>query len=145
MLGVDIVEIYRIANTYKKYQDRFLNRVFTEHEIKYCFRKKKLCLPELSARFAAKEAVVKALGTGMKGVSWREIEIKNNQLGKPEVFLHERALEIARQLGIEKIHLSLSHTKETAIACTLLEYKFIEEIEEEDLMGEWQIDTFNSN
>ena len=133
MLGLDIVEIYRIRDVAEKYQDRFLHRVFTRGELDYCLRKTSLKLPELAVRFAAKEAVVKALGTGMRGMTWKEIEVIRNPLGKPEIILHDRALGIAGSLGVTKIHISLSHTKETAAAVAMLEYgELDEDIEEED-------------
>ena len=127
MLGLDIVEIPRFKTVTEKYNHRFLNRVFTPAEQAYCLQKSILKFPELAARYAAKEAVVKALGTGMRGISWKEVEVVRNPLGKPEVLLHDRAAGIADQLGVYKIHLSLSHTRHIAAAVAMLEYAVLED------------------
>jgi len=134
MLGLDLVEIYRIKNNVENYGNRFLQRIYTPSEIKYCLNKNFVKYPELAARFAAKEAVVKALGTGMRGVGWKEIEIIHDPLGKPKVFFHSRARDIANQLGIEEVHISLSHTKDTAAAVAFIEYvvQYEEEVLEEE-------------
>jgi len=131
MLGLDIVEIPRFKKVVDKYNSRFLQRVYTPAELDYCLYKSILKIPELAARYAAKEAVVKALGTGMRGMSWKEIEVVRSPLGKPEIVLYDRALGIANQLGVGKIHISLSHTRDTAVAVAMLEYGvFVDSIEE---------------
>ncbi len=114
-IGVDIIEVNRIKDSWEKYQDRFLERLFTTGETDYCLQRSN---PEvhLAARFAAKEAVVKALGTGLRGVKWTEIEVWNNQLGKPIIKLHNQAQTLAEQLEVREVLISLSHTKKQAIA-----------------------------
>jgi holo-[acyl-carrier protein] synthase len=112
-LGIDIIEVARIERALKKWGERFLQRVFTQKERDYCKRK---AHPEqsLAARFAAKEAVLKAIGTGLSGgVSWTDVEVVNAESGKPEVRLGQALLE---KIGHKKILLSISHTKEWAIA-----------------------------
>lgn len=114
-IGVDIIEVNRIKDSWEKYQDRFLERLFTTAETDYCLQRSN---PEvhLAARFAAKEAVVKALGTGLRGVKWTEVEVWNNQLGKPIIKLHNQAQTLAEQLEVREVLISLSHTKKQAIA-----------------------------
>ena len=110
--GVDAVEIHRIARALERHGDRFLKRVFTPQEIAYCRGR----VPELAARFAAKEAISKALGTGMRGVYWREMEIVPDPRGKPRVRLHGNAERRARELGIREMAVSLTHSNDLAIA-----------------------------
>lgn len=110
--GVDIIEIERIQCALDRYAGRFLARVYTEREsARYGTR-----LPELAVRFAGKEAVSKVLGTGFAGISWRDIEILGDHRGKPTVSLAGRALERAAQIGLEHIEISLSHSREYAVA-----------------------------
>jgi holo-[acyl-carrier protein] synthase len=112
-LGIDIVEVVRIKKTLTKFGERFLQRVFTRQERDYCSRK---AHPEQSfaARFAAKEAVLKAIGIGLSGgVRWTDVEVVNAQSGQPEVKLSRTLTE---KIGKKKILLSISHTKELAIA-----------------------------
>jgi holo-[acyl-carrier protein] synthase len=111
-VGVDLVEIPRIAAVLQRFGDRFLQRVYTPREIAYCRGR----APQLAARFAAKEAVMKALGTGTRGVGWREVEVTRKRTGEPEIVLHGRAAERARNLGIGRIAISLSHSRDFAIA-----------------------------
>ena len=114
-VGVDMVEIPRIARAVTRWGDRFLNRVYTLDEIRHCRGR----VPELAARFAAKEAVSKALGVGIwwrGGIAWDEAEVRANRLGKPEIRLSGRAAESARQQGLDEWAISLSHTDEHAIA-----------------------------
>lgn len=111
-VGVDIIEIARIAAALERWGDRFLSRVFTEREVQYCRGR----VPELAVRFAAKEAVMKALGTGVRGIAWREIEVLPMRGGKPLVFLHGRAELRARYLGLQDLAISLTHSQEFAIA-----------------------------
>ncbi len=114
-LGIDIIEVERIKRIIKKWQGNFLNKIFTQKEINYC-EKSKNYDQHFAARFAAKEAVVKMLGTGFQNISWKEIEIINNKKGKPQVNLYKKAKKHADNSGINIIHISLSHQKEYAIA-----------------------------
>ena len=111
-VGVDIVEIERIQRVVDRWGQRFLCRIYTEAELDFCRNR----VPELAARFAGKEAVMKALGTGRRGVSWRDIEILPNRHNAPIVFLHGRARSKARRLGIKELGISLSHSRDYAIA-----------------------------
>ena len=111
-IGVDIIEIQRIAEALERWGDRFRRRVYTEAELVYCRGR----VPELAARFAAKEAISKALGTGMRGIFWTEMEILGDRRGKPQVRLCGRALARAEQLGLQEWAISLSHSDENALA-----------------------------
>ena len=113
-LGVDIVKINRISRIADRWQDKFLNKVFTTTEINYCSQKKDKN-QHLAARFAAKEAVVKMLGTGFQKIGFKEIEVINDDRGKPEVKLYGRAKKTASKKGIITVHISLSHEREYAI------------------------------
>lgn len=120
-IGIDIVEIPRIEEKLSQGNTRFLNRVFTVSEIEYC-EKRAGKFASYAARFAAKEAVMKALGTGWgDGVGWKEIEVINEENGRPQVNLNGRALEKFNQLGARRAHLSLSHSKDLAIAQVIFE------------------------
>ncbi len=111
-VGIDAVEIRRVAAVYDKFGDRFLRRVYTEREAaRYRGR-----INELAARFAAKEAISKALGTGLHGVSWREMEVMPDVRGKPLVFLYGRAKRRADELDLSEFAISLTHTNDLAIA-----------------------------
>jgi holo-[acyl-carrier protein] synthase len=110
--GIDVVEISRIRAAIDSWGDRFLKRIYTEGEIKYCRGR----LPQLAARFAAKEAVMKALGTGNIRGSWRDIEILPDRHGAPLVHLNGRARSRVDELGIDELAISLSHSREYAIA-----------------------------
>jgi holo-[acyl-carrier protein] synthase len=114
-LGVDIVEIERVEGSIKRYGSRFLNRIYTDAELELC----RTNVPELAVRFAGKESVMKALGTGRRGVSWRDIEILRNKHNAPLVYLHGRARSRAKKLGIEEIVISLSHSRDYAIATAI--------------------------
>jgi holo-[acyl-carrier protein] synthase len=111
-VGVDIVEIERIDAAVQRWGEKFLQRVFTPQEVAYCHGR----VPELAVRFAAKEAVMKALGTGVRGIGWREIEVLPMRGGKPLVFLHGRAKRRAEFLGLFDFAISLSHSRDFAIA-----------------------------
>ena len=115
--GVDIIEISRIKRVLDRYAQRFLDRVYTEGEIVYCRGR----APNLAARFAAKEATMKALGTGVRGVGWKDIEITRRESGAPGVLLHGRAQRRARRLGVLDIALSLSHSREYAVAFVVVQ------------------------
>lgn len=116
--GVDLVEVERVRRARARWGERFLRRLYTERELTYCARKKE---PDgsLAARFAAKEAVAKTLGLGMGRFAWREIEVVSDPSGRPGVSLSGAALEVARSLGVNQILLSLSHTREHALAQAL--------------------------
>ncbi|MEO8284852.1 MAG: holo-ACP synthase [Chloroflexota bacterium] len=115
--GVDIIEIDRIRDAVDRWGPRFLNRVWTEREQAICRGR----YPELAARFAGKEAMSKALGTGMVGVVWLEIEILPDRRGKPLVFLYGEARKRAEQLGYSTIAISLSHSRTMACAMVVAE------------------------
>lgn len=110
--GVDIIEISRVRQVLERYGQRFLKRVFTPGEIEYCRGR----APNLAARFAAKEAAMKALGTGFRGVAWKDIEVVRHQSGAPSIELHGRAKIRAQRLGLQEMALSLSHSREYAVA-----------------------------
>ncbi|MBI4299551.1 MAG: holo-ACP synthase [Chloroflexi bacterium] len=110
--GIDIMEIERIEAALARWGDRFLWRVYSPKEIAFCRGR----VPELAVRFAGKEAVMKALGTGARGVGWREIEILPMRGGKPLVHLHGRARSRADALGLGELAISLSHSRIYAVA-----------------------------
>ena len=117
--GVDLVDCKRIAESIERFGDRFLTRVFTERELAYC-RGRKRELEHLAGRFAAKEAVLKVLGTGWSGgISWTDIEVVNTASGKPEVTLTGRCREIADEQGLSSILISISHIETHAIASAI--------------------------
>ena len=119
--GIDLVEIRRIQQSVERYGERFLNRVYTAAEQAYCLRKRKSA-ESLAARFAAKEAGAKALGTGIRyGVNWLEIEVVREPSGRPTLRFHGRAAQIAARLGAVRAALSITHTAELAMASVVLE------------------------
>ncbi len=109
---MDIIEIERVEAALKRFGERFLGRVYTAVEVAFCRGR----VHELAARFAAKEAVMKALGTGARGVAWREIEVLPNHRGKPLVYLYGRAKARAERIGLSGLDVSLSHSREYAVA-----------------------------
>ncbi len=111
-VGVDIIELARIERTLARFGERFLRKVFTAREVAYCRGR----APELAVRFAAKEAISKALGTGINGIGWREMELLADERGKPLVVLHGRAKARAEALGLSEWAVSLSHSDHDAIA-----------------------------
>lgn len=120
-IGTDIIEIDRIERSVARYGDSFLRRVFTPLETAYCQRKKNSA-ESFAARFAAKEAGAKALGTGIsRGVNWREFEVRRAPGGRPELHLSGRAAEIAETLGIRRLALSLTHSRKEAMAVVIAE------------------------
>jgi holo-[acyl-carrier protein] synthase len=119
-LGADLAEVDRIQKAIERYGDRFLRRIFTPGEIAYVTRKANQS-ERYAARFAAKEAGMKALGTGAVGVRWQDFEVANLASGKPTLRLHGRAAQVAEQLGVRGVTLSLTHTRGMALAVVVLE------------------------
>jgi len=120
-IGADIAEVPRLREAIERHGERFLQRVFTEREIAYCQRHRN-SEERFAARFAAKEAMMKALGTGWRrGITWRDIEVSNAQGGKPNIQLTGKALEIFHSLGGARILLSLTHTDNYALAQVIIE------------------------
>ena len=119
--GVDITEVARIRAAVERFGERFLNRVFTPEEVRYCTSRPNTA-ERLAARFAAKEAGMKAVGTGWRhGVSWRDLEVVRQPGGRPTLRLSGKLAEFAARLGCRHMNLSLSHTAEQAIAFVILE------------------------
>ena len=119
--GIDIVEVPRVRQSIERFGDRFLHRIYTAGEIRYCDSKANR-VERYAARFAAKEAAMKALGTGWShGVRWRDCEVVRQPGGRPTIAFHGRAGDIAAKLGVKNAALSLSHTAEQAIAQVILE------------------------
>jgi holo-[acyl-carrier protein] synthase len=122
-IGIDLASIGRIEKVINKWGDRFLNRIFTLDEKKFC-DKKSIPFSAFTLRFAAKEAFSKALGLGMrKGIKWRDIEVYNSPTGKPNLKLYGAALDTCKRNGITGIHLSLSDDGNYGIAMVVLEIK----------------------
>jgi holo-[acyl-carrier protein] synthase len=120
-LGTDLIEIARIERSVERYGPAFLERIYTPGEIAYCQRKRNAA-ESFAARFAAKEAGAKALGTGIsRGVSWREFEVRRQPGQRPELHLSGRALEIADRLGVRRLSLSLSHSETLSMAVVVAE------------------------
>ena len=115
--GVDIIEIPRVRDVAERYGQRFFRRIYTEGEIAYCRGR----APQLASRFAAKEAVMKALGTGTRGVRWRDIEVVREKGRAPTIQLHGTALTRAEHMGIARLAVSLSHSQEYAVAFVVAE------------------------
>ena len=119
-VGVDMIEIDRVERLLEHYGDRFLNRVFTPGEIKYCRRRVRPG-PSFAARFAAKEAVLKAFGDKLSSIhNWQDIEILNDKSGKPYVNFHRSAKKLKIKEKINKVVLSMSHCKDHAVATAIL-------------------------
>jgi holo-[acyl-carrier protein] synthase len=118
-IGTDIVECLRIAQMIQRHAELFINRVYTSHEIDYC-QSRKQATQHFAGRWAAKEAVLKALGTGWRrGISWRDIEIRNDSGGKPVVVIHGGAKDAMERLGASQILISISHCRSHATAYAL--------------------------
>ena len=111
-VGIDVIELDRVARLLGRYPERFLARIYTDAEQAFCRGR----VPELAARFAAKEATMKALGTGIRGVGWREIEVLPNRRGKPLLLLHGRAKARAAALGLTDLDISLTTARDFAAA-----------------------------
>jgi holo-[acyl-carrier protein] synthase len=119
--GVDIAEVDRIEAAVKRFGDRFLKRVFTPAEVRYCLGKPNTA-ERLAARFAAKEAGMKAIGTGLRhGITWHDVEVVRYPGQRPVLKFSGKAAEFASRLGCKRTHLSLSHTTDQAIAHVILE------------------------
>ena len=116
-VGVDLIDIDRIAAVLKRHPGRFRSRVLTEREDRYCGTK----IDRVAGRWAAKEAVSKVLGLGVRGVGWREIEVLPNFAGQPQVLLHGRAAARAARLGLDELTVSISHERRMAVAVAVAE------------------------
>lgn len=119
--GIDIIEVARIASAYERFGDRFVQRILHDGELAYCLSHKTPG-PFLAARFAAKEAISKAFGTGIGGeLGWRDMEVRRKDSGEPYVVLHGKGQELLKSRGGRLVHLSLSHTAVHAAAVAVLE------------------------
>src|SRR5437588_11852258 len=119
--GIDIADVHRVAEAMERFGNRFLHRVFTEGEMRYCDSKANR-VERYAARFAAKEAAMKALGTGWNhGVRWRDCEVVRMSGGRPTIQFHGRAGEFAARLGVKNAAFSIPHNQEQAIAQVILE------------------------
>jgi holo-[acyl-carrier protein] synthase len=114
-VGVDIIEIGRVKSSVQRFGQRFLDRVYTQAEQAYCRGRP----PQLAGRFAAKEAISKALGTGIRRIHWRNIEILPNRAGAPKVTLYGRAKERFESLGLQVMEVSISHSRDNAVATAI--------------------------
>jgi len=119
--GIDLVKIERIEKIIKRWGNNFNSRIFTPLERDYCEEKKDNKFQSYAGKFAAKEALLKALGLGLREANWREIEIKNDELGQPIIDTSGKLKNIALTKGVSKYFISISHTKEYAIAQVILE------------------------
>ncbi len=118
-LGIDITELDRIARSFERFGEKFCSRILVPAEFAAMPRN---AVPFLAARFAAKEAAVKALGTGFSGgISFQDIEVRADELGKPSILFHNKAHERCRALNVRRAHLSLSHSRENVVAVVILE------------------------
>jgi holo-[acyl-carrier protein] synthase len=119
--GIDIAEVARIRKSIDRFGERFLQRIYTPGEMRYCDSKANR-VERYAARFAAKEAAMKALGTGWsRGVRWRDCEVVRLPGGRPTLLFHGKAGEVAAKLGVKNVALSISHTVEQAFAQVILE------------------------
>ncbi|MCP4194946.1 MAG: holo-[acyl-carrier-protein] synthase [Planctomycetaceae bacterium] len=115
-IGTDIIECLRIAQMIERHGELFITRVYTPHEIEYCSTRK-AATQHYAGRWAAKEAVLKALGTGwIRGITWRDVEVRNRQGGKPTIALAGGAREICEKLGVGEMQISISHCRSHATA-----------------------------
>lgn len=120
-IGIDIIEVYRIRETIER-TPRFVERVFTKNEREYCDKKGAAAAQSYAARFAAKEAFLKAIKTGWRGrITWHDIEVVSDEMGVPSLEIRDEAKKFLENLGANRIHLSISHTTDHAIAQVILE------------------------
>jgi holo-[acyl-carrier protein] synthase len=120
-VGIDIIEVARIQGSYERFGERFLNRILHSNEIGYCLSHR-VPGPFLAARFAAKEAISKAFGTGIGAqLGWQDMEVGRKESGEPFVILHERGKALLTERGAQRILISLSHTQAHAAAVAILE------------------------
>jgi len=118
-IGTDIIECLRIAQMIERHGEMFIGRVYTQHEIEYC-GERKAATQHYAGRWAAKEAVLKAIGTGwIKGITWRDVEVINQFGGKPVIRLYGGALASAKRRGIQEVQISISHCRSHAVAYAL--------------------------
>lgn len=122
-IGIDLIEVERVRQAVTRHPEGFRRRVFTAGEWEYCLRGREVNYASLAARFAAKEAVFKALGCGWREVPWQEVEIVMGPRGEPLVQLGTRAKAVAQEKGIETVLVSLSHTRDYAIAQAIAQGK----------------------
>ena len=122
--GIDLVKIERIEKIIKRWGNNFNSRIFTPLERDYCEKKRVNKFQSYAGKFAAKEALLKALGLGLRGTKWKEIEIKNDELGQPVIDTSGKLKSIASTKGVSKYFITISHTKEYAIAQVILEGLF---------------------
>jgi holo-[acyl-carrier protein] synthase len=126
-IGTDIIECLRIAQMIDRHGELFIRRVYTEHEIAYC-SDKKAATQHYAGRWAAKEAVLKALGTGwVQGISWRDVEVRHKRGGAPTIRLQGGARDVFERSGIKTMHISISHCRSHAVAYAVAEGDVIEE------------------
>ena len=119
--GIDIVSVSKIEETLERHRERFIRRIFTDSEASYCEQRLRR-FEHYAARFAAKEALLKALGTGANDQAhFRDVEVRNDEHGRPSITLTGSTAEYARQIGVEHIHISLSHADDVAVAQVVLE------------------------
>ncbi|HNT34024.1 MAG TPA: holo-ACP synthase [bacterium] len=120
-VGLDLVDVERVRNCLERYGERFKGRVFTEKEVAYCDRYR-YSYENYASRFAAKEATLKALGIGKsRGVAWTDVEVTRNPGEAPKILLHGKAAEIAENLAIVRLHVSLAHERDIAQAIVIAE------------------------
>ena len=122
--GIDLVKIERIEKIIKRWGNNFTSRIFTSLEREYCEKKKGNKFQSYAGKFAAKEALLKALGLGLREANWKEIEIKNDELGQPIIDTSGKLKNIALTKGVSKYFITISHTKEYAVAQVILEGLF---------------------
>jgi len=122
--GIDLVKIERIEKIIKRWGDNFIFRIFTPLEREYCKKKKSNKYQSYAGKFAAKEALLKALGLGLREANWKEIEIKNDELGQPIIDTSGKLKKIVSRKGVSKYFISISHTKDYAVAQVILEGLF---------------------
>ncbi|HZL78952.1 MAG TPA: holo-ACP synthase [Candidatus Limnocylindrales bacterium] len=119
--GIDLIEVARIASSFEKFGERFVNRILLPDEIAYCLSHRKPA-PFLAARFAAKEAISKAFGTGIgASLGWQDLEIRRKESGEPFVVLHGKGRDLFEARGAKSLHISLTHTENYAVATAILE------------------------